>query len=75
VFPIYLGLPWGLSLGPLPNIPFPVTIHTRVCPPIKFEHYGRDAASDRNYVNECYELVVKQMQQELDQLIKQSHHS
>jgi 1-acyl-sn-glycerol-3-phosphate acyltransferase len=75
VFPIYLGLPWGLSLGPLPNIPLPVTIHTRVCPPIKFERYGRDAASDRNYVNECYELVVNQMQQELDELIKLSHQS
>lgn len=75
VFPIYLGLPWGLSIGPLPNIPFPVTIHTRVCPPIKFEHYGREAASDRNYVNACYELVVNQMQQELDELVKQTHQS
>ncbi|MBD2342314.1 acyltransferase family protein [Calothrix sp. FACHB-156] len=70
VFPIYLGLPWGLSLGPLPNIPLPVTIHTRVCPPIKFEHYGREAACDREYVNECYELVLNQMQHELDQLVK-----
>ncbi|BAY35122.1 hypothetical protein NIES2107_70330 (plasmid) [Nostoc carneum NIES-2107] len=70
VFPIYLGLPWGLSLGPLPNIPFPMTIHTRVCPPIKFEHYGREAACDRQYVNECYELVRSQMQHELDQLVK-----
>ncbi|MBD2207761.1 acyltransferase family protein [Calothrix sp. FACHB-1219] len=75
VFPIYLGLPWGLSIGPLPNIPFPVTIHTRICPPIKFEHYGREAASDRNYVNACYELVVNQMQQELDELVKQTHQS
>lgn len=22
VFPIYLGLPWGLAFGPLPNIPY-----------------------------------------------------
>jgi 1-acyl-sn-glycerol-3-phosphate acyltransferase len=70
VFPIYLGLPWGLSLGPLPNIPLPVMIHTRVCPPIKFEYYGREAACDREYVNQCYEIVVSQMQQELDQLVK-----
>jgi 1-acyl-sn-glycerol-3-phosphate acyltransferase len=69
VFPIYLGLPWGLAIGPFPNIPLPVPIHTRVCPPIKFERYGRVAASDRQYVNECYELVVTQMQQELDQLV------
>ncbi|MBW4558405.1 MAG: acyltransferase family protein [Trichormus sp. ATA11-4-KO1] len=75
VFPIYLGLPWGLGIGPLPNIPLPVPIQTRVCPPIVFERYGREAASDRHYVNECYELVVTQMQQELDQLVKLSNQS
>ncbi|MDB9375232.1 lysophospholipid acyltransferase family protein [Nodularia sphaerocarpa] len=72
VFPIYLGLPWGLAIGPLPNIPLPAPIQTRVCKPIIFERYGRDAASDRLYVNECYELVVNQMQQELDELVKLS---
>ncbi|MBE9007968.1 acyltransferase family protein [Fortiea sp. LEGE XX443] len=69
VFPIYLGLPWGLAIGPLPNIPFPVSIHTQVCPPIVFERYGREAASDRSYVNECYNLVVSKMQYQLDQLV------
>lgn len=72
VFPIYLGLPWGLAIGPLPNIPLPMRIHTRVCKPIVFERYGREAASDHKYVNQCYELVVNQMQQELDQLVKDS---
>lgn len=75
VFPIYLGLPWGLAFGPLPNIPLPVPIYTRVCPPIVFERYGKKAASDRNYVNACYELVRSQMQQELDNLIKMSAES
>ncbi|MEH2267921.1 MAG: lysophospholipid acyltransferase family protein [Nostoc sp.] len=70
VFPIYLGLPWGLAIGPLPNIPLPVPMYTQVCPPIVFERYGPEAASDRHYVNECYELVVSQMQQELDRLVK-----
>ncbi len=72
VFPIYLGLPWGLALGPWPNIPFPVQIYTRVCPAIVFEHYGKDAASDRAYVNACYHLVENKMQQELDLLIAHS---
>lgn len=70
VFPIYLGLPWGLAIGPLPNIPFPVQIHTRVCAPIVFERYGREAASDREYVDSCYERVCTQMQAELDNLIE-----
>lgn len=70
VFPIYLGLPWVLGIGPLPNIPFPVQIHTRVCPPIVFPKYGRKAARDRAYVDACYDLVVEEMQKELDILIK-----
>ncbi len=69
VFPIYLGLPWGIAFGPWPNFPLPVQIHTRVCAPVAFERYGREAAGDRQYVNQCYQLVCTQMQQSLDQLI------
>lgn len=70
VFPIYLGLPWGLALGPLPNFPLPVPIHTRVCAPIIFQRYGKEAAKDRAYVDECYNLVVERMQQALDALVR-----
>ncbi|HEY9599622.1 MAG TPA: lysophospholipid acyltransferase family protein [Cyanophyceae cyanobacterium] len=66
VFPIYLGLPWGIGIGLMPNIPLPAQIHTRVCTPIVFEQYGREAARDREYVNSCYEKVCSQMQLELD---------
>lgn len=69
VFPIYLGLPWGLAIGPLPNVPLPAKIWTRVCAPIEFERTGRKAAGDRDYVEECYWQVQTQMQAELDQLI------
>lgn len=70
VFPIYLGLPWGLAIGPLPNIPLPIQIHTRVCAPIMFERYGREAACERNYVDFCYNKVCTQMQWELDCLVQ-----
>ncbi len=69
VFPVYLGLPWGLALGPLPNFPLPARIRTQVCPPIIFEHYGHSAARDRDYVNACYNLVCAQMQQALNDLV------
>lgn len=69
VFPIYLGLPWGIAFGPFPNFPLPTQMHTRVCPIIRFEKSGRKAAGDRDYVEECYQLVLTQMQTELDQLI------
>ncbi|MEO0432799.1 MAG: lysophospholipid acyltransferase family protein [Cyanobacteria bacterium J06656_5] len=69
VFPIYLGLPWGLAIGPLPHIPWPHPIHTRVCPPIVFEHTGRTAAQDSTYVQQCYDRVVDHMQTALNQLM------
>ena len=69
VFPIYLGLPWGLALGPLPNFPLPIAIHTRVCPPIVFDRYGKKAASDRSYIDTCYEQVLTHMQSCLDRLV------
>lgn len=75
VFPIYLGLPWIVGIGPLPNIPLPLQIHTRVCPPIVFEKYGRAAASDREYVNACYEKVHHEMQLELDRLVEEVNNS
>jgi 1-acyl-sn-glycerol-3-phosphate acyltransferase len=72
VFPIYLGLPWGLALGPLPHLPLPLTMHTRICPPIYFERYGNGAAKDRDYVEACYQLVLSTMQAELDALYAQN---
>jgi 1-acyl-sn-glycerol-3-phosphate acyltransferase len=71
VFPVYLGLPWGLGIGPLPNFPLPMKIHTRIGKPIIFERMGREAANDRVYVDQCYDLVVATMQQELDLLVQQ----
>jgi len=69
IFPVYLGLPWGLSIGPWPNLPLPVPLQTRVCAPIVFERTGRDAARDRDYVAECCERVRSAMQAELDRLV------
>ncbi len=71
VFPIYLGLPWGVGIGPLPNIPLPKQIHTRVCPPIIFDSYGREAAKNRDYVDACYQKVHQQMQKALDNLVQE----
>ena len=56
-FPVYLGLPWGIAVGPLPHLPFPVQINTRICSPIRFERYGSEALHDSRYIDECYEKV------------------
>jgi len=70
VFPIYLGLPWIISIGPLPNFPLPMQIKIRVCRPIEFEYYGAEMAKDRDYVDICYERVRSQMQLELNRLMR-----
>jgi 1-acyl-sn-glycerol-3-phosphate acyltransferase len=75
VFPIYLGLPWGIAVGPWPNIPLPLKLHTRVCPTIVFERYGEEAARDREYVDRCYHQVCDLMQQELDRLVREEEGS
>lgn len=72
IFPVYFGLPWGVGFGPLPHLPIPVPLHTRVCAPIVFERQGREAASDRDYVEACYQQVYHQMQQELDRLVQET---
>lgn len=66
--PLYLGWPWGLAFGPLPHIPTPVPLHTRVCAPITFDRYGPEAARDDAYVDACYGQVRGIMQKELDAL-------
>ena len=71
VCPIYLGLPWGIAIGPWPNIPLPIKLHTRVCRPILFDRYGDKAAHDHDYVNDCYNKVCALMQHELDQLVQE----
>lgn len=73
VFPLYLGFPWGLGIGPIPNFPVPMPIKTRVSSPIIFEKYGREAACDRAYVDACYERVRSQMQAELDALVEEEN--
>jgi 1-acyl-sn-glycerol-3-phosphate acyltransferase len=74
VFPIYLGFPWGIGLGPLPHIPFPNKLYTRVCTPITFPRYGRAAARDPQYVKECYNQVYIAMQQAMNELVYSIEH-
>ena len=68
-FPIYLGLPWGVAAGPLPHIPLPLKIHTRICSPIYFERTGARALRDSDYVDMCFHRVKGEMQTALDKLV------
>ena len=69
---LYLGLPWGLMLGPIPNLPLPAPIRLSIGAPIRFDRAGEAASRDRGYVRACYAQVEAAMQRQLDQLRLQS---
>ena len=73
VLPIFMGAPGGLTFGPLPNLPLPREIHTRICKPIVLdENWEPGKKYSRAFVEECYQHVFHTMQREMDQLIVDS---
>ena len=47
VFPIYLGLPWGLGVGPVPKYSIAgIYAYSSGQSPIRFEHYGEEASKE-----------------------------
>ncbi len=70
VIPVYLGWPWGVGIGPIPHIPWPVPMRTRVGAPIRFARTGVQAAKEKDYLWDCYDKVFKQMQLSLDDLAR-----
>lgn len=71
VFPIYIGAPWGIGIGPIPNNPLPAQIFTRICKPIRLcDPEEIHLASNRLFVQEAYDLIQKSMQEQLNALIE-----
>ncbi len=71
VFPIGAALPWGLLFGiPLPHLPLPVKIHTRILPAVRPE-LPASAADDETLVEAVHRDVVIRMQAGLDGIVKE----
>ena len=68
VFPIGLSIPWGLNSSLLPYIPLPTRITSLVLPPITFPEYGSRAATNPEYVLQCYGQVERALQNAVDGL-------
>ncbi|MFN2465887.1 MAG: lysophospholipid acyltransferase family protein [Candidatus Dormibacteria bacterium] len=67
--PIQVGLPWGIwATDFLPRVLLPAKIGIRVLPEMKFARTGPEAAADDEYVQECFDEVVRVMQQALDEM-------
>ncbi len=74
VAPLGVALPWGLIAGiPLPHLPPPVKIHTRILAPIHL-NLPPSAADDPEAVEELFERVRSAMQRAMDDLKQKGRH-
>jgi 1-acyl-sn-glycerol-3-phosphate acyltransferase len=72
VFPVGLALPWGLLIGiPLPHLPLPVKVHTRVLRPIVLEPLD---PADPQAVESVHRRVVATMQGALEEMLRENRH-
>ena len=69
VFPILLGIPFGIGPMFVPNVPLPAKVLVEVLEPLDWSHLGRDAAHDPDVVRACYDEITTRMQQALDRLV------
>jgi 1-acyl-sn-glycerol-3-phosphate acyltransferase len=70
VLPFWLGLPFGIGWGPIPNLPLPSKIKLELLPPIRlWKELGETAdPSDKNVQRAGLELVRTRMQLVADRL-------
>jgi 1-acyl-sn-glycerol-3-phosphate acyltransferase len=74
VAPLGFALPWGLVVGiPLPHLPPPVKIHTRILAPIDLG-LPPEAADDADAVERCFERVHGVMSRALGELAREGRH-
>lgn len=72
-FPLFLGLPWGLGLGPIFHLPLPVKMTIELGPPIDPDAMGLENAEDPEQVQVFYEAVETTLQQMMDRRAEQGH--
>lgn len=67
--PIQVGLPWGIWVTDfLPRLLLPAKIEIRVLPEVRFPRTGGAAAEDNDYVQECFDEVIRRMQEAHDEM-------
>lgn len=66
-WPLWVGLPYGVALGPWFHLPFPVKCVTTFLPPIDLGH-GPEAADDPALLRALHDRVTGEMQATLDAL-------
>ncbi|MGZ3696783.1 MAG: lysophospholipid acyltransferase family protein, partial [Bdellovibrionota bacterium] len=70
VLPLWIGLPWGISWGPVPNLPLPAKIDIEMLSPIDlYEELGHPVnINDPEVLKRGLEIVRVRMQEAADRL-------
>jgi 1-acyl-sn-glycerol-3-phosphate acyltransferase len=74
VFPIMLGVPFGIGPVFVPNVPLPAKVLVEVLDPLDWSAQGRAAADDPHVVRACYDEITTRMQEALDRLVRELPH-
>lgn len=69
--PIYLGLPWGLGIGPFFHLPLPSKSQVRFLEPICLDRYSPGDADNPAVLEAIYQEVTGKMQAAMDELVAQ----
>ncbi len=67
-FPIYLGLPWGIGVGPVFHLPLPSKCRARILPALHLDEWNHASEDDEEAVTEIYDIVTDAMQHALTEM-------
>ena len=68
--PIFVGLPWGLGVGPIFHLHLPTKSQIRILPPIHVKDFGK-GEDDEQIVASVYKAVTESMQGIMDEVAAQ----
>ncbi|HML00890.1 MAG TPA: 1-acyl-sn-glycerol-3-phosphate acyltransferase [Acidimicrobiales bacterium] len=74
VFPILLGLPFGITSALSPPLPLPAAITVEFLPALDWAGIAPEGADDEKVVEQCYREVTSLMQATLDRLRAEHPH-
>lgn len=66
--PLFLGLPWGVGVGPLFHVHLPTKSQVRFLEPIELNGYGPDDVDREDVLEELYGKVTGAMQSAMSEL-------
>jgi 1-acyl-sn-glycerol-3-phosphate acyltransferase len=66
--PLFLGLPWGVGLGPIFHLHLPTKSTVRFLDPIPLDGYRPEDVDSPRHMEEIYQLVTGRMQQAMTEM-------